>query len=160
MKICIKCNNRVQDSKNFCDNCGGNRFRPVPNAQPQQQPQRQPQQQQRQVRPNTQSTQNIQREQATNIQQPVRPQQQQPQFSQTYEDTTNRYADTPQTEDTTVAEWIKILIFTIIPIFNIIYIIKNIKNNNIPSYKSNYFKAYGIYFLVASAVSLILSILL
>ena len=152
MKICLKCNNRVADNKKFCDNCGGNAFRPLP-KQPQQQtqPQQQKVQVQVPIQPNLNRQQNI-----------IKPDNQ-PKVNQqiVFNEQENKYTeDNINQIDMTIKEWIITFILTIIPVFNIIYIIKNIKDTNNPIYKRNYFKAYGLYFIVASIISTIISVVL
>jgi hypothetical protein len=73
----------------------------------------------------------------------------------------NKYVDEPyDNTGMTVKDWIVTFLIMLIPVFNILYIIKNMTNNNNPSYKRNYFKAYLVYFIVAFIISLILSIVL
>lgn len=71
----------------------------------------------------------------------------------------NQFEDTPLNE-MTVKDWIKTLLFMLIPIFNIVYIIKNMNNPLMNEYKRNFLKAYGLYFLITFGISLIAAIII
>lgn len=62
--------------------------------------------------------------------------------------------------DMTVKDWIIVQLFLLIPIYNIIYVIKGIKDYNIPDYKRNFLKAYGIYYLSALVLSIIIALIM
>lgn len=152
MKVCLKCNHKVKDSQKFCDNCGGNNFRVIPvQSTPKNQNQNQYQTQQTPVKPPVKPRIN-QRPNQTQVNYT-----QQSQFNQENE---NRFVDTPINNDISVKDWLVIFIMTIIPIWNIIYIVKNIKNTDTNPCKSNYLKAYAIYYGIAFVLSLIIALAL
>lgn len=63
-------------------------------------------------------------------------------------------------DGSSVKDWILTLIFLIIPIYNIVYIIKVIKSPTEAMYKKNYIKAFLIYFAASCVISLIVTLLL
>lgn len=62
--------------------------------------------------------------------------------------------------DITVKDWVIVLLFLLIPVYNIIYVVKGIKDYNMPEYKRNFLKAYGIYFLSAFVISIIIALIM
>ena len=62
--------------------------------------------------------------------------------------------------DMTVSDWIKTLLILLIPIYNLVFIIKGMNNVKYPMYKRNYFKAYLIYFLASLGISVVFALLL
>ena len=80
------------------------------------------------------------------------PQQQYGQPQQQYgQQSNNSFSELPNTE-MTVKDWIITLLYLLIPIWNIIYIVKNMNNPVMGEYKRNFLKAYGIYFLISFGV--------
>jgi len=67
----------------------------------------------------------------------------------------NQFSDVQP--DMNVKEWIQTLIILVIPIVNIVYIVKGISNPMYPPYRQNFLKAFGIYYAVAFILSLIIS---
>lgn len=63
-------------------------------------------------------------------------------------------------DGSSVKDWILTLIFLIIPIYNIVYIIKVTKSPTEVMYKKNYIKAFLIYFAASCVISLIITLLL
>ena len=61
--------------------------------------------------------------------------------------------------DMTVSDWIKTMLIMLVPIYNLVFIVKGMNNVNYPMYKRNYFKAYLIYFLASFGISLIFALL-
>lgn len=66
----------------------------------------------------------------------------------------------PSQDGSSVLDWILVLIQLIIPLWNIIYIIKTITGKTVPDYKKNYMKAFLIYFVVMAAISSVVAITL
>ena len=67
----------------------------------------------------------------------------------------NQFSDVQP--DMNVKEWVQTLIILVIPIANIVYILKGMNNPMYPPYRQNFLKAFGIYYVVAFILSLILS---
>ena len=65
----------------------------------------------------------------------------------------NPYSDDPI--DMSVKDWIITLVYLVIPIWNIIYVVKTSKDPYVPFYKKDFVKAYIIYFAAALVISLI-----
>ena len=123
---------------------GPSQQRPPQQGQPQQRPpqQRQPQQRPPQQRPPQQRPPEITCNKEENY------------IEQQYE----KYEDSNIIDNSSVKDWLLTLIFLIIPVYNIIFIIKSLKNTETPAYKRNYLKAFIIYFGVAFTISMIISI--
>lgn len=181
MKVCTRCKQVVQDTDTVCSRCGNTNLKMMP-AQPQQNGNRnngngqRQQGQQGQQRPQQQTQQRPQQQgqQRPNMQKPnpngntqnrpvrpngpVRPsfggQNQQDDFV----DNANEFND--DIPDMTVKDWIITLLMLLIPVYNIIYIVKGMKDEFIPKYKQDFLKAYGIYFGASCIVSIILSLIL
>ena len=66
----------------------------------------------------------------------------------------------PSQDGSSVLDWILVLIQLIIPLWNIIYIIRTITGKTVPDYKKNYMKAFLIYFIVMAAISSVVAITL
>ena len=66
----------------------------------------------------------------------------------------------PAPEFITVKDWLILMIKLIVPIYNIITIVKIWKSSAITPIKSNYIKAYVIYFGITFGVSLVLALIL
>lgn len=62
-------------------------------------------------------------------------------------------------DGSSVKDWILTLVFMIIPVWNILYIVKTLKSPETPDFKRNYLKAFLIYFAVAFGISLIFSMM-
>ena len=63
-------------------------------------------------------------------------------------------------EFVSVKDWLILMLKLLIPVYNIITIVKLWKASNVTPIQSNYIKAYVIYFGIAFGVSLILSLIL
>lgn len=59
-----------------------------------------------------------------------------------------------------VKDWVITLLMLVVPIWNIVYIVKNMNNPSIPLYKQNFLKAYALYFIGAFVVSIVLTLIL
>lgn len=73
---------------------------------------------------------------------------------------TNQQMPQVSADGSSVKDWVLTLIFLIIPIYNIVYIIKVIKSPTETMYKKNYIKAFLIYFAASCIISLIITLLL
>lgn len=63
-------------------------------------------------------------------------------------------------DGSSVLDWILVLIQLIIPLWNILFIIKTITGKTVPDYKKNYMKAFLIYFVVMAVISSVVAITL
>jgi hypothetical protein len=64
----------------------------------------------------------------------------------------------PQPDNSSIVSWLITLVLMVIPIVNIVYIIKTLLDKTAPAYKKNYIKAFIIYFVIATVLSLILTL--
>ena len=116
--------------------------------------QKQPQQPHQAQMGNNQTPYGVPGQQLNNMGMPNQNQQYNPQQTPYGQNTPNN-VDPLQNNSTdmTAFDWIKTFILLLIPIYNLIMIIKGMNNSAYPLYRRNYFKAYLIYFLVSLGIS-------
>lgn len=178
MKECIRCGQVLNNDATYCNRCGGTKLviKDKNSVQPQQNIKTQ------QNVNNVQSNRNVQNQNIRNnvpvnpnIQQRRRPnisnqpninkqtnisnQQNNVISQQNINNQEQQFIDDIQ-PTTSVKEWIITMLMLLIPIWNIFYILKNIKNVNIPDYKRNYLKAFAIYYIAVMVISVAITMIL
>lgn len=59
----------------------------------------------------------------------------------------------------TIKEWLLTLLQMIVPIWNIVFIIRTLINKDVPDFKKNYIKAFLIYFVAMTVISIVVTML-